>query len=42
MVQRLTQHTIGAYYMPVKNQRISADIYYQQMPSKARVQPLLM
>lgn len=24
--------SIGAYYMPVKNQRISADIYYQQMP----------
>jgi outer membrane autotransporter protein len=24
--------SIGAYYMPVKNQRISADIYYQQLP----------
>lgn len=24
--------SIGAYYMPLKNQRISADIYYQQMP----------
>jgi hypothetical protein len=24
--------SIGAYYMPVKNQRISADLYYQQMP----------
>jgi len=23
--------SIGAYYMPVKNQRISADVYYQQM-----------
>ena len=24
--------SIGAYYMPVKNQRISADVYYQQLP----------
>ena len=24
--------SIGAYYMPVKNQRIAADIYYQQLP----------
>ena len=24
--------SIGAYYMPVKNQRIAADLYYQQMP----------
>ena len=24
--------SIGAYYMPVKNQRISADLYYQQLP----------
>ena len=24
--------SFGAYYMPVKNQRISADFYYQQMP----------
>jgi outer membrane autotransporter protein len=24
--------SIGAYYMPVKNQRISADLHYQQMP----------
>ena len=24
--------SIGAYYMPVKNQRIAADIYYQELP----------
>ncbi len=24
--------SIGAYYMPVKNQRIAADLYYQQLP----------
>ena len=24
--------SIGAYYMPVKNQRIAADVYYQQLP----------
>lgn len=24
--------SIGAYYMPAKNQRISADLYYQQLP----------
>lgn len=24
--------SIGAYYMPAKNQRIAADIYYQQLP----------
>jgi outer membrane autotransporter protein len=24
--------SIGAYFMPVKNQRIAADIYYQQLP----------
>jgi outer membrane autotransporter protein len=24
--------SIGAYYMPVKNQRIAADVYYQELP----------
>jgi len=24
--------SIGAYFMPVKNQRIAADLYYQQLP----------
>ena len=24
--------SVGAYYMPVKNQRIAADIYYQELP----------
>lgn len=24
--------SIGAYYMPAKNQRIAADLYYQQLP----------
>jgi hypothetical protein len=24
--------SVGAYYMPVKNQRIAADLYYQQLP----------
>jgi outer membrane autotransporter protein len=24
--------SIGAYYMPVKNQRIAADLFYQQLP----------
>ena len=24
--------SIGAYYMPVKNQRIAADLYYQELP----------
>ena len=24
--------SIGAYYMPVQNQRIAADLYYQQLP----------
>lgn len=24
--------SVGAYYMPVKNQRIAADVYYQELP----------
>ena len=27
--------SIGAYYMPVKNQRIAADIYYQELPFRS-------
>jgi hypothetical protein len=27
--------SIGAYFMPVKNQRIAANVYYQQLPFRS-------